>query len=153
MREKEKSLVDAVQALLGSSQNTVFINTNLVTNPKHSTRQAGEEYYLYPRQTQNTFSYCKTLDLFYEQKQLVLHFHKPLQHVPSRGNTATLLLHNLGIVTKQQRLSPCCTWDKAHDTPGTKHGDSSSLQAFNSLCWPDSFTQLQNYLMKQLHLS
>lgn len=38
MREKEKSLVDAVQALLGSSQNTVFINTNLVTNPKHSTR-------------------------------------------------------------------------------------------------------------------
>lgn len=38
MREKEKSLVDAVQALLSSSQNTVFINTNLVTNPKHSTR-------------------------------------------------------------------------------------------------------------------
>lgn len=37
MKEKEKSLVDAVQASLGNSQNIV-INTGLVPSPKHSTR-------------------------------------------------------------------------------------------------------------------
>lgn len=36
-KEKEKNLVDAVQASLGNSQNIV-INTGLVLSPKHSTR-------------------------------------------------------------------------------------------------------------------
>lgn len=88
MKEKEKSLVDAGQALLGNSQNIV-IHTDLVPNTKHSTRQVGEEYYQHPRQTKHTFSQCKTPDLFYEQKQPVLHLQKPLKHLPSRVNAAT----------------------------------------------------------------